>query len=273
MLTLIAIEIFKMWKKPRSWFGFAGLFVIVVLMAIGLRHAPPMHHGAVPRGMMVVGSFLTAGFMTALLLQGTFFTLVPLFVSMVAGDMIAGEASEGTLRTAMSRPVSRWKFLGAKFVAISIYCIVLTFFLGVSGYIVGLIALGRGPVTVTWSGLAVYPEGEGIVRLIGAYALACVPMIVVATIALFISNIVNSSPAAIIGPLLLIFGLMVICEFSFFKPFKPYFFTTYMDLWKQVFVPKIPMGEIAKDIGCLVAYIVAFGAAAGIVFSRKDILT
>ena len=104
MWTLISLEIFKIRKKLRSYLGFAGLLGIAALMAVGLRYGPspgPLMLGSMPREMLVVGSLLTAGFMASLIMQGTLFTFLPLFVSMVAGDMVSGEAADGTLRTAM----------------------------------------------------------------------------------------------------------------------------------------------------------------------------
>ena len=276
MWTLISLEIFKIRKKLRSYLGFAGLLGIAVLMAVGLRYGPsPGHHmlGSMPRGMLVVGSLLTAGFMTSLIMQGTLFTFLPLFVSMVAGDMVSGEAADGTLRTAMSRPVSRLGFFVAKLFSSGAYAVALTFFLGLSAYVIGLIALGRGPVAVGWSGFAVYPEVEGITRLLAAYALACVPMIAVAAIALFISTIVNSSPAAIIGPMILIFGLTIIGEIGYFEPVKPYLFTTYLDVWKEAFAPRVDWGHLRTGLEYLCAYIAIFGGLAALIFCRKDILT
>ena len=276
MWTLISLEIFKICKKPRSYLGFAGLLGIAILRAIGFAHDPSLGYymlGSIPREMMVVGSRLTAGFMASFIMPLTLFAFLPLFVSMVAGDMVSGEAAEGTLRTAMSRPVSRLGFFVAKLVSSGAYAVALTFFLGLSAYVVGLIALGRGPVAVGWSGFAVYPEGEGIARLLAAYALACVPMITVAAIALFISTIVNNSPAAIIGPMVLIFGLTIIGEISFFEPVKPYLFTTYLDVWKEAFAPRIDWGHVLTGLEYLCAYIAAFGGLAAIIFCRKDILT
>lgn len=276
MLTLLSLEIFKLRKKPRSYLGPAGLFGIAALMGIGLRYGPAPEHavvGAAPRGVLIVGSPLTAGFMAALIMEGTFMLFVPLFVSMVAGDAISGEASDGTLRTALSRPIGRSAFYAAKLAASSLYAVFLSFLLLVSSYLIGLIALGRGSMAVAWAGFAIYPEGEALVRLIGAYALACVPMITVASIALLISATLNSSPAAIVVPVILMIGLMVISEINFFQPAKPYFFTTYMDVWKQAFAPQPSSVAILKGIGALFAYTVVCGAIGAALFRRKDILT
>jgi ABC-2 type transport system permease protein len=48
---------------------------------------------------------------------------LPLAVSVVAGDTIAGEASLGTLRYLLARPVSRTRLLVAKLVSASIFCL------------------------------------------------------------------------------------------------------------------------------------------------------
>ena len=50
---------------------------------------------------------------------------VPLLISLIAADMISGEANMGTLRLLLTKPVSKTNFILAKFFASAIYTLTL----------------------------------------------------------------------------------------------------------------------------------------------------
>ncbi len=276
MLNLIHLELLKLRKKPRSYLGFAGLAAISVLVATGMRYGGPpegVAMGGMPREMLMIGSYLTAGFMASFILEGTLVSFLSLFVAMVSGDLISGEAADGTLRSAMSRPVGRLSFYLSKMASGFLYSILLTLFFGLIAYVVGLIALGRGPVPTAFIGFAVYTETEGLVRIIGAYLLACAPMIAVSGLSLLVSTVVNNSLAAVVAPMMLIFSLLIITEISFFKPIKPYLFTTYFEVWRQAYAPQVDWQLILRSLGWLAIYTITFCSIGASVFCRKDILS
>lgn len=81
-----------MFGRRRNQLGLAVLAVVPIIMAIALR----IEHGG--GGGSLVGAGRNGPFLAiaSLTLETTIF--LPLAISMVAGDSIAGEANMGTLR-------------------------------------------------------------------------------------------------------------------------------------------------------------------------------
>lgn len=71
-------------------------------------------------------------------------SLVTLFVVIVGSGNIAAEFSDGTIKQLLIRPHRRSNILLSKYIAVSIYALLLVFTLILSGYFVGLLLFGNG---------------------------------------------------------------------------------------------------------------------------------
>lgn len=58
---------------------------------------------------------------------------LPLAVSIVAGDAIAGEASQGTLRYLLARPTGRGQLLAVRGVTVVVFCFAATLAVSAAG--------------------------------------------------------------------------------------------------------------------------------------------
>jgi hypothetical protein len=63
----------------------------------------------------------------------------------------------------------------------------------------------------------------------------------------------------------------IIGRIEFFEHLRPYFFTTDMDFWRDVFKPEIPWLSFYHYGGLCGAYIFGLLLAAVTIFDRKDI--
>src|SRR5881628_3534784 len=91
---------------------------------------------------------------------------LPLTVSIVAGDAIAGEASLGTLRYLLTRPSGRTRLLAVKAATVAIFCVVAAVVVAVGGLLAGVVFFPIGRV-VTLSGTTV-SLAEGMIRTFSA---------------------------------------------------------------------------------------------------------
>ena len=121
-------------------------------------------------------TFLTGGFSSA---------LIPLGVCLVAGDVVAGEFSGGTIKLLLTRPVSRWKIWLSKFFAaalaswaIMLYFLVVMYLALAYKYGFGhwsdspMVMQSNGHMTawaVTWH--VVLTEGLSVLALVAFVAL------------------------------------------------------------------------------------------------------
>ena len=133
---MILVELSKLVRRPRTWVTIgllAGLPVVVgiFIKASGLAPAP----GEGP-------ALLSEVFNNGLLFPAAALAIVlplflPIAVSVIGGDAIAGEAANGTLRYLLTRPVGRTHLLVAKLIA-------LIAFIFVAVVTVALVALAAG---------------------------------------------------------------------------------------------------------------------------------
>src|SRR5580693_5874432 len=129
-------ELWKLFGKKRTYIGFAMLSLAQLLIVSLLRYSPPSHRW-LERTMERSGfpvdqylSMLTVATILAIILA---YTLLPLYVALIGGDIVSKEAEDGTLRMILSRPVSRARLLGLKWCAGFVFSIVLSFALALGG--------------------------------------------------------------------------------------------------------------------------------------------
>lgn len=276
----VRLEILKLTRRMRSYLGFWALAAMSGLMVLGMALGPPPFEQSFPQGLVTVGSYLNGGFVAwALLRMATQFFL-PLFACVVTGDMISGEAADGTLRAILSRPIKRGSFYTGKFAVSTMYVVALTFFLGITAYLAGNIFLGRGAL-VTFQegtmlgaqGIHIFGEMDGLIRLIAAYTFASLGVLAVATVAFFLSAIVMNSLGAIGGAMMTLILFQIVGAIDYFKPIRPFLFTTHIDASNAFFANPIPWADVERSALVLLAYVVVFFTAGLLVFQRKDVLS
>lgn len=276
MLREIKLELFKMTRRLRSYLGFGWMLLISTLFAYGMKSSPhpaDMLGASIPRDFEMVGSILNSEFLAYVLMRGSLVTFVPMFICLVTGDMVAGETADGTIRPLLVRPVRRSRLLTAKFIAAALYSVLLTVFLGISALTVGTFFFGHGDLLTVENGIAIFPMGEAIWRVLAAYAFSGLGMLAVGMLAFFLSTLVGNSLASLGGAMMTMYALIILSTIKYFEPVSQYFFTTHMDVWQKLYVaPQIPWHDVAVSAAYLLTYVVVFFALAMVVFTRKDVL-
>ena len=100
MWTLTAIELFKIFKKLRTYIAFAAIGIIILLIQLAM-YADGEEYlkfmlGNIETAFDIEGKKLNGYFIFYLILH-TLLVHVPLLICLVAGDIVAGEANMGTL--------------------------------------------------------------------------------------------------------------------------------------------------------------------------------
>jgi ABC-2 type transport system permease protein len=215
------------------------------------------------------------GWFVAQSMMNSLWVHIPLLITFVAGDQLAGEATAGTYRLILVRPVSRTSIFIAKYITTILYTVVFVFFLGILSTGLALLLLGGGDLIILTRGILILPEADVAWRFFAGYLLASWAMLSIASIAFFFSTFVENA----IGPIIstmgvnMVFVLVTVLPLDFFKTLKPYLFTHYLNVWLRVFEDPVPWQDIATGCLALGAYVAGFIIAAWLIFRRKDILS
>ncbi len=279
MITLINIELYKIFKKWRTYIGFIAVGILVpiiefAMMAEGQRSINFMTR-ELQQSFFMVGNLLNSYFVSYLILNSLSIH-IPFLIALVAGDLLAGEATAGTYRLLITRPVSRTSIVTAKFLAGLIYTLILIFWLAIISLGLGTVLLGTGELIVVGKdGITILAQNDVLWRFFLAYSFAFLSMSVVASIAFLFSALVENAIGPIISTMaiIIIFFIISAIDVNFFRVIKPYLFTNYLNTWRDFFSNPIDTAEIIKAILILGAHILILFGATLFFFRRKDILT
>ncbi|RPD48235.1 ABC transporter permease [Paracnuella aquatica] len=279
MWQLTSIELFKIFKKPRTYISFAAIAAIIALVQLALYVDGETYlqfvMQSVAETFAIEGKKLNGYFVCYTILQ-TLLVHVPLLIALVAGDAIAGEANMGTLRLLAAKPVSRTQLVLSKFAASTIYTVSLLFFMAVLSLFVSLLIFGKSDLMVFKSDmLLILPQHDVMWRYAGAFGFAVLAMTTVAALAFLLSVFAENSIGPIISTMsiIILFTILTTMDIPFFNVLKPYLFTNHMLNWKGFFEDPVDYSELLKSALMLLGHIIAFVSITIFVFRKKDILS
>ncbi|MGN6216713.1 MAG: ABC transporter permease, partial [Solirubrobacterales bacterium] len=195
-LTVYRWELRKLRAQKRTYLGLgaAAAVPIIFVVALAIRNGEPRD---VAFGRYVHDTGLAIPLV--LLLFGSVW-LFPLITALVAGDIVAAEDRDRTLKTILTRSVERQQVFAGKTLAAVTYAVAAIALSGCVALVAGIIASGFNPI-VTLSGTRV-SASHGL-ALVGASLLVyLLPILDVASIGLLFSTVFRNSAAAIVGTLM-----------------------------------------------------------------------
>jgi ABC-2 type transport system permease protein len=160
------------------------------------------------------------------------FWLLPLITALVAGDIVANEEQNGTLKTILTRSVERWQVFAGKILATLTYtAVVLFLYVGV-GLVAGGLLWGFDPLT-TLSGTTIDPGRALVLTAVGTLAYL-LPMSAIAAIALLLSTLTRNSAAAVVGTLMVSILVQIVGSISALDALDPYLISTQFNAWQGI---------------------------------------
>ena len=268
---MIRVELYKMFRRPRTWVTVLALNALPTIVAVllALTDLGPRPGTGPP-------------FLSAVLTDGTLFPLaalgivLPLFlpvaVAVVGGDAIAGEAQGGTLRYLLVRPVGRARLLVAKLVSVIAFVVVSVLAVALVAYVEGKLLLGNAPATgvVSVSG-STLTQAQMAQRTALAFVFVVMCMLGVAAIALLLSTMTDSAVAAALGTIGFLIASTVLLGLDAAESIKPYLLTRYWLSFIDLFRDPIRWTDVIHGVLSQLAYLVVFATAAWANFATKDV--
>lgn len=281
MLTQLRIEFFKLIRSKSFYLSFISLIGFVALMLWGFYSYAERKTGGQAAEQFKYTyeskSYFNGLTFALYSLMFSFSLLIPIFVAMTAGAQIAGEARAGTLRMICVRPISRVSIFLSKFLMVALHVYLLLAFFIALNLLVGLFFIGWGDIEMYPGPLNLVDEpgrlvrDEALWRFVYASFSGTWALLVVAALAMFFSVIFETPVMAVVATLAIYIMLYIIGRIEFFEHLRPYFFTTDMDFWRDVFKPEIPWLSFYHYGSICGAYIFGLLLAAVAIFDRKDI--
>jgi len=296
MWKLLKIELYKIFKRPRTYIAFGAIAAIVFLIQIALKFDGKAYVDLLMNNLKDSFEFsevfkedLLNGYLICFVILNTLLIQMPLLVALIAGDSIAGEANMGTLRLSLTKPISRVEYMLTKFAASVIYTIALLIWMAILALFGSMLIFGTNDIVILRSeGVEQIQSFDVMWRYVAAFGYAAVALTTIAALAFLLSVFAENS----IGPIIATMSIVIVCTILsemnipiYDRTIKPWLFTSHMVAWKGFFYVKATeegvtidgsvenLSAIFRSLMILVGYTVLFVTSAIWVFKKKDILS
>ena len=267
-------ELRKLFGKKRTYIGFGAFFVAQNLMCLLLRLPKAQQDIA---SMLQNNGYLAANYISALtiavyMLIPQILLLMPLYTTLVGGDMVAKEVEDGTLRMILSRPISRIRLLFLKWLA----GVVFSFLLVV---VLGFVAVGIARLWFPWKDMVVFiPQmvfsvldaGTGLKLYAWSQVFLATTAVVAFSIAFMFSCFNMKPAAATILALSALFFSLVMDSIQFFDRYKEYFLPHHFRSWLYVFAQPTPWARLAESQCILIGVSLSLFILGAAAFQLRD---
>ncbi|MBC7722422.1 MAG: ABC transporter permease subunit, partial [Pedobacter sp.] len=245
MYKLIQIELYKIFRRPRTYIAFAAITSLITIIQFGLKLDGKTYADFMMRDLsssLTIDGNILNGYLVCYIMLQLLLVHVPLLIALIAADMISGEANMGTLRIMLTKPIGRTQFMLAKFVAAAIYTMLLLVWLAILALFGSMLIFGTDDLFLMKSSYVVLlKNGDVFWRYVGAFGFAAISMLTVAALGFLLSVFAENSIGPIVATMsvIIFFTILSTLNIPVFNTIKPFLFTTHMNDWKEFFDMKV----------------------------------
>ncbi|HJQ01937.1 MAG TPA: ABC transporter permease [Jatrophihabitans sp.] len=264
-LRLLASEIGMLLRRRRNQLMLLVLAAIPIIIGVAVKLTSKGNNLGGLLGNITDNGIFVA--FTALVVVIPIF--LPMAVSVVVGESIAGEASLGTLRYLLAVPVSRTRLLITKFLAVTVWCLVIVSVVVLAGLAIGLTLFPAGEVTL-FSGTQI-SLAAALGRLAVMVGYASLMMLAVAAIGLFISSLTEVPLAAMAAVLAVAIIMQVLVAVPQLHAIRPLLISGYFLGFADLLRDPLSLASLWHGTLAALAYLVIFTPLAWARFTTKDV--
>jgi ABC-2 type transport system permease protein len=277
LLLQLRNELWKLFGKKRTYIGSSMFFLAqtigILLFQFGKGPYRDLMHDIESAGFPAdhyVSNLTIASF----LLVPIAYFLLPLYVALVGGDMVAKEAEDGTLRMILSRPISRLRLLLLKWMAGAVFSLALVLSLGLFGAVFASAFFPSGglfvalPLERFMSGFDGTAAWE---RFAAVHLFLTVEAVTLMTLAFMFSCFNVKPAAATILAISFFFISMILHDMPYFKDLREWFMVHHLYVWSHFFRQHIPWWRVGESLSILAGYNLTFLIIGCAAFQVRDI--
>jgi len=266
-LAVYRWELRKLVSQKRTYMGL-GLAVILPLIFVLVQN---LHHHRGHEGDNVFASHITQSGLATPVLMLLFLSvfMLPVIAALVAGDIVAAEDGNGTLKTILTRSVNRGQVFAAKVLAALTYGAIAVFLSAAVATVAGVASWGFNQIT-TFSGSLVSAP-EGLLLVFAANACYLIPLLTVVCIGVLLSTATRNSTAAVVGTVGLVILLFILSGIPGLEGLRPYLLTGQFENWQGLLRTPTDWAPIWHSLWVCALYAGPSLFAAYLVFLRRDV--
>jgi ABC-2 type transport system permease protein len=266
-LTVYRWELRKLVSQKRTYMGL-GLVIALPLFFVIFQNVHQRHD----RGAeSIFAAQITQSGLATPVLMLLFLSvfMLPLAAALVAGDVVANEDGNGTLKTILTRSVNRGQVFAAKTLAAMSYAALAVFLSAGVSTLAGVISWGFHSVK-TFSGTIVTAP-EALLLVFASNAVYLIPLFGVVSIGVLLSTVTRNSAAAVVGTIGFVILIVILAQIPGLEGIKPYLLDEQFENWHGLLRTPTDWAPIIHSAWVCALYAVPALFAGYLVFLRRDV--
>ena len=267
---LLRSEVRLVFRRRRTLALLAALVAIPILIAVALAltSGPPQPGEGPPFLDQVAqsGAFVAA---TSIVVAIPLF--LPLTVAVIAGDSIAGEASQGTLRYLLLAPAGRTRLLAVKTAVVMLFCVLAPASMAVVGLVLGNILFGAGDAASLSGGALTTADLTVRIGLLTLYT--ALSMVGLASVGIFVSTLTDVPVGAMATTIVVAVAAQILGGLSQLDWLHPFLLTNTWLEFADLLRSPIVWDSFVANLTLQGAYAAVFLTLAWARFTTKDVLS
>ena len=266
MAAVYRWELRKLRAQKRTYLGLGGAMLVPIAFVVALAAQNGAGPSDVPLGRGLRETGLAVPFVVLFFMS---IWGLPLVTALVAGDIVASESHNGTLKTILTRSRERGQVFAGKTCAAATYTLVALFAMVALGVAAGVIEFGWHPLT-SLSGTKVAPlTGLGLLALSSlVYAW---PLLAIAAFGILLSTVTRNSAASVVGTLMFALLMQLLGALPGTEPIRPYLLGEQFSAWHGLLRRPTDWAPIERAAWVCALYAVVSLCAGYLVFLRRDV--
>ncbi len=266
MAAVYRWELRKLRAQKRTYLGLVGAMLVPIAFVVALAAQNGAGPSDVPLGRGLRETGLAVPFVVLFFMS---IWGLPLVTALVAGDIVASESHNGTLKTILTRSRERGQVFAGKTCAAATYTLVALFAMVALGVAAGVIEFGWHPLT-SLSGTKVAPlTGLGLLAL--SSVVYAWPLLAIAAFGILLSTVTRNSAASVVGTLMFALLMQLLGALPGTEPIRPYLLGEQFSAWHGLLRRPTDWAPIERAAWVCALYAGVSLCAGYLVFLRRDV--
>jgi ABC-2 type transport system permease protein len=259
-------ELRKLVAQKRTYLGFALASILPLIFVV----VENIHQNRGHRDNIFAREITQSGLATpVLMLLFLSVFMLPVVAALVAGDIVANEDANGTLKTILTRSVDRGQVFAAKAFAAMTYATAAVFLSSAVATIAAVISWGFHSIT-TLSGTVVSAP-KALLLVFAANAFYLIPLLTVVCIGVLLSTATRNSAAAVVGTIGFVILVLIIGQIPGLEGLHPYLLNEQFQAWQGLLRTPTYWAPIEHSAWVCALYAVPSLIAGYLIFLRRDV--
>jgi ABC-2 type transport system permease protein len=265
--TVYKWELLKLRAQKRTYLGLGAAMLVPIIFVVALAvkggQSGPTD---IPIGRYIRDTGLATPFVVLFFMSIWAF---PLITALVAGDVVASESHNDTLKTILTRSRERGEIFTGKLLAAFTYALAAVLVMGLCGTAAGTIEWGFRPLT-SLSGTQV-PALHGLGLLAESLGIYALSLLAIASFGVFLSTVTRNSAASVVGTLMFALLMQVLAVLPGTESIRPYLLSEQFSAWHGFLRVPADLAPVLRALWVCAIYIAVPYLAAYLVFLRRDV--